>query len=89
MQPSRRSAIRWTGPHLVDRTQCRQPMASVQVGIHDETPASDRAAQRQKALRHSSITVTTGIYLEVIEAVKRDALDSMDTLFDPSDDTAI
>ncbi|MFE7744206.1 tyrosine-type recombinase/integrase [Nocardia sp. NPDC057455] len=47
------------------------------------------AATVQKILRHSSITVTTGIYLEVIEAVKRDALDSMDTLFDSSDDTAI
>ncbi|MFQ6396611.1 hypothetical protein ACLMAJ_24480 [Nocardia sp. KC 131] len=42
----------------------------------------------QKILRHSSISVTTGIYLEVIEAVKRDALDSMDTLFDSVDDSA-
>ncbi|MGV9973374.1 hypothetical protein [Nocardia beijingensis] len=63
-------------------------MALLRAGLHDETRASDRAAQRQKTIRHSSITVTTGIYLEVIKAVKRNALDSMDTLFDPSDDTA-
>ena len=35
----------------------------------------------QQILRHSSITVTTGTYVEVIEAVQRDALDSMGTLF--------
>jgi integrase len=35
----------------------------------------------QRILRHSSITVTTGTYVEVIEAVQRDALDSMGTLF--------
>jgi hypothetical protein len=29
---------------------------------------------------HSSITVTTGTYVEVIEAVQRDALDSMGSL---------
>lgn len=46
------------------------------------------AATVQKILRHSSITVTTDIYMEVIEAVKRDALDSMDTLFGSAvDDT--
>lgn len=39
----------------------------------------------QKILRHSSITVTTGTYVEVIEGVQRDALDSMSSLF-PSDD---
>ena len=33
----------------------------------------------QPILRHSLITVTTGTYVEVIEAVKRDALDSMAT----------
>lgn len=48
------------------------------------------AATVQRILRHSSISVTTGIYMEVIEAVKRDALDSMDSLFDPpADDTAL
>ena len=36
----------------------------------------------QRILRHSSITVTTGTYVEVIEAVQRDALDSMGSLFD-------
>jgi hypothetical protein len=36
----------------------------------------------QPILRHSLITVTTGTYVEVIEAVKRDALDSMATLFE-------
>ena len=35
----------------------------------------------QPILRHSSITVTTSTYVEVIEAVQRDALDSMSTLF--------
>jgi hypothetical protein len=35
----------------------------------------------QRILRHSSITVTTGTYVEVIEAVQRDALDSMSSLF--------
>jgi hypothetical protein len=36
----------------------------------------------QRILRHSSITVTTGTYVEVIEAVQGDALDSMGTLFE-------
>jgi integrase len=36
----------------------------------------------QRILRHSSISVTTGTYVEVIEAVQRDALDSMGTLFE-------
>lgn len=35
----------------------------------------------QKILRHSSIAVTTGTYVEVIEAVQRDALESMSSLF--------
>jgi integrase len=35
----------------------------------------------QRILRHSSITVTTGTYVEVIDAVQRDALDSMGSLF--------
>jgi integrase len=35
----------------------------------------------QRILRHSSITVTTGTCVEVIEAVQRDALDSMSSLF--------
>lgn len=34
------------------------------------------AATVQKILRHSSITVTTDIYMEVIEAVRRDVPDS-------------
>ena len=34
----------------------------------------------QRILRHSSISVTTGTYVEVIEAVQRDALDSMGSL---------
>jgi hypothetical protein len=40
----------------------------------------------QRILRHSSITVTTGTYVEVIEAVQRNALDSMGTLFEQVDD---
>ncbi len=39
----------------------------------------------QRILRHSSITVTTGTYVEVIEAVQRDALDSMGRLFGKTD----
>src|SRR5271165_6782366 len=35
----------------------------------------------QRILRHSSISVTTGTYVEVIEAVQRD-LDSIGTLFE-------
>ena len=38
-------------------------------------------ATLQRILRHSAITVTTGTYIEVIEAVQPDALDSMGTLF--------
>ena len=40
----------------------------------------------QRILRHRSITVTIGTYVEVIEAVQRDALDSMGTLFAHVDD---
>jgi integrase len=35
----------------------------------------------QRILRHSSISVTTNTYVEVIEAVQRDALDAMADLF--------
>ena len=35
----------------------------------------------QRILRHSSITVTTGTYVEVIEAVQRGALEWIGTLF--------
>ncbi|MGW4371697.1 tyrosine-type recombinase/integrase [Nocardia takedensis] len=47
------------------------------------------AATVQRILRHSSISVTTGTYVEVIESVKRDALDSMDSLYGSADDSAI
>jgi integrase len=40
-----------------------------------------QAATVQRILRHRSITVTTGTCVEVIEAVQRDALDSMGSLF--------
>jgi hypothetical protein len=40
----------------------------------------------QRILRHSSITVPTGTYVEVIEAVQRDALDSMGALFEQGGD---
>ena len=36
----------------------------------------------QRILRHSSITVTAGTYVEVIEAVQSDALDSIGALFE-------
>jgi hypothetical protein len=39
-----------------------------------------RPATVQRIPRHSSITVTTGAYIEVIE-VQRDALDSTGSLF--------
>ncbi len=39
------------------------------------------AATVQRILRHSSITVTTGVYLEVIEQVQREAVAGMDDLF--------
>jgi integrase len=42
----------------------------------------------QRILRHSSITVTTGTYVEVIEAVQRDALDSMGSLLHIVTDTS-
>jgi len=38
------------------------------------------AATMQRILRHSSITVTTGTYLEVIERVQRDAVSGMNSL---------
>ncbi|RBO97070.1 tyrosine-type recombinase/integrase [Nocardia puris] len=47
------------------------------------------AATVQRILRHSSISVTTGTYVEVIESVKREALDSFDVLLASADDTAI
>lgn len=40
------------------------------------------AATVQRILRHSSIGVTTGTYVEVIESVQRDALDTMGEFFD-------
>lgn len=40
------------------------------------------AATVQRILRHSSITVTTGIYIDVIEEVQRDAVTGMDSLFE-------
>lgn len=43
------------------------------------------AATVQRVLRHSSLAVTTGTYLEVIERVQRDAVDKMDAFF-PADD---
>jgi integrase len=39
------------------------------------------AATVQRVLRHSSITVTTGTYVEVIESVQRDAVSRMDAFF--------
>jgi hypothetical protein len=46
--------------------------------VHDGCAAGDRAADPPA----QSITVTTGTYVEVIEAVQRDARDSMDALFE-------
>ena len=66
-----------------------------QLRVHDlrhscATPLSTMGVQPatvQRILRHSSITVTTGTYVEVIEAVQRDALDSMGSLFATAPDT--
>ncbi|GAB2999494.1 hypothetical protein [Saccharothrix stipae] len=40
------------------------------------------AATVQRILRHSSISVTTGTYIEVIESVQQDAVNRMGVLFD-------
>ncbi|MEV5835768.1 tyrosine-type recombinase/integrase [Nocardia sp. NPDC052112] len=40
------------------------------------------AATVQRILRHSSITVTTGIYIDVIDEVQQDAVNGMDSLFE-------
>lgn len=49
------------------------------------------AATVRRILRHSSITVTTGTYVEVIENVQRNALDSMGVFFaaDSDDEESI
>lgn len=39
------------------------------------------AATVQRVLRHSSITVTTGTYVDVIEEVQRVAVSGMNELF--------
>ena len=59
---------------LVIRRVRRLPVTSFTMGVPPATV--------QRILRHSSITVTTGTYVEVIEAVQRDALDSMGALFE-------
>lgn len=43
------------------------------------------AATVQRILLHSSITATTGTYIDVIERVQRDALDGMNAFIDPDD----
>lgn len=47
------------------------------------------AATVQRILRHSSITVTTAVYLEVIESVQRDAVDKMDAFFPGAEETEV
>lgn len=44
------------------------------------------AATVQRVLRHSSISVTTNTYMEVIESVQRDAVDALNSLFSGSHD---
>ncbi|MFI9812268.1 tyrosine-type recombinase/integrase [Saccharothrix variisporea] len=46
------------------------------------------AATVQRILRHSSITVTTGTYVEVIERVQREALDTMNVFFTDDEESA-
>jgi site-specific recombinase XerD len=42
------------------------------------------AATVQRILRHSSISVTTGAYVDVIEQVQRSAVAGMDSLLNPA-----
>jgi integrase len=42
------------------------------------------AATVQRILRHSSISVTTGTYVDVIEQVQRSAVAGMDSLLNPA-----
>jgi hypothetical protein len=42
------------------------------------------AATLQRILRHSSISVTTGTYVDVIEQVQRSAVAGMDSLLNPA-----
>jgi len=42
------------------------------------------AATVQRVLRHSSISVTTGTYVDVIEQVQRSAVAGMDSLLNPA-----
>jgi integrase len=42
------------------------------------------AATVQRILRHSSISVTTGTYVDVIEQVQRAAVAGMDSLLSPA-----
>jgi hypothetical protein len=42
------------------------------------------AATVQRILRHSSISVTTGTYVDVIEPVQRAAVAGMDSLLNPA-----
>jgi integrase len=63
-----------------------------QLGVHDLRHSCAtllftmgvQPATVQGMLRHSSITMTTGTYVDVIEAVQRDARDSMGSLFGES-----
>jgi len=42
------------------------------------------AATVQRVLRHSSISVTTSAYVDVIEQVQRSAVAGMDSLLNPA-----
>jgi hypothetical protein len=55
-------------------------------GILDHTlpERSAPCATVQRILRHSSISVTTGTYLDVIEEVQRAAVAGMDSLLSPT-----
>lgn len=54
--------------------------------VHDGRTAGDSPTY---SAAHSSFTVTTGRYVEVIEAVQRDALDSIASLFDAHSDACL
>jgi hypothetical protein len=49
-----------------------------------EHPGQDHEATVQRIPRHSSISVTTGTYVDVIEQVQHSAVAGMDSLLNPA-----
>ncbi|HEU5470619.1 MAG TPA: hypothetical protein VFV67_08195 [Actinophytocola sp.] len=76
---------KWRESGLVFTTKLGGPIEPRNVN-RSFTALCDAAGVR-RVLRHSSISVTTGTYVEVIEAVQRDAIDTMSVFFDEQDDS--